>query len=354
MSNNANELAPFEVMESFALFYVRTATMKRSRIFVSLAPLYIFSKLCGFADFHIDSGGRFVFSDKLLKYSSTYHALMVLLLFYVLAVTKDQIIGSTSTTLVMFNAAGLTLLFILNKIYQKVYAKTKIATLWKSLVVMENQVAALNMQLKHKQIGVQSALSFLPTQVFLTCLVAGQYYVSITMSSSATTPMVFAVILYLIETERTVITGQFCSLLIIIGDMFTTLAENIRENNVQTKFRFLAIYHHDLCKSIRKTNTLYSIHLALSFGVDFVCFVTYTQLIAYDLLQGKVTKIGGLSMAWMVVLCSRILPIITVSHSCMHSVIIIAFICFQNTYFFVNRRLMLNALCWKFGFILTC
>lgn len=316
------------------------ATM-RNRVFVAVAPLYVFSKLCGFADFHVDANGRFVFSDKLLKCSSAYHALMVLLLFYVLAVTKDQIVGSTSTTLVMFNASGLTLLFIVNKIYQKVFARKRIAPLWKNLL-------ALNVQLKHKQIAVLSALSFLPTQLFLTCLVVAQYYISTTMSASTTTPLIFAVILYLIETERTVITGQFCSLLIIIANGFTAIAKNFNENNL----RIFAIFQHDLCKSVRTINRLYGVHLALSFGVDFVCFVTYTQLIAYDLLEGKLTQIGGLSLAWMVVLCSRILPIITASHTCMHAVITFTAIKnLQNVFnFVIGRWAMLKTLYWKCGF----
>lgn len=286
--------------------------------------------MCGFVDFYVDSSGRFVFSDKLLKYSSAYHALMVLLLFYVLAVTRDQIVGSTSTTLVMFNAFGLTFLFILNKAYQKICEKKKIAPLWKALGEIEQNMVALHIQLKHKQIGILSAISFLPTQILLTCLVTAQYYVSVTMSSSRSTALVFAFILYLIETERTVITGQFCSLLFVISNMFTAIAENVSafhiKENVQTKFRLLAIFHHQLCRYVLKTNRLYGPHLILSFGVDLLCFVTYTQLIVYDLMEGKFTNIGGLSMAWMLVLCSRIFPIITAAHSCTHSVIYITYV----------------------------
>lgn len=280
--------------------------------------------MCGFVDFHIDSNGRFVFSDKMFKCSSAYHALMVALLFYVLTATKDQIVGSTSTTLIMFNASGVTLLFIVNKFSQKYYEKRIIAPLWKHLGIIEQKMRSLKMILKYKIIATQSTISFFPTQVLLTALVIGQYYVSLTMSSSKTTALIFAVILYFMETERTAITGQFCSLLIVINNMFQTIAEKINnhkaEHNIQTELRFLAIFHHDLCKAVRKINRIYTTHLILSFAVDLLCFITYTQLITYDLLKGKVTSIGALSMTWMLVLSSRILAIITVSHSCVSAV----------------------------------
>lgn len=295
-----------------------------SRIFVSLAPIYIFSKLCGFADFHIDSNGRFTFSDKLFVVSCAYHTLMVCVLFYVLVVTRDNIFGPGSTTLIVFNAGGLTILFIVDKICQKFYEKKKITPLWKNLGGLQRKMAALNMELEFGKISLQSALSFIPTQIVLTGLVATQYYISFTLSSSKMTALTFALILYLIESERTVITGQYCSLLILIRNMLEAITRklnNIRiSENPQTTFRFLSIFHHELCKAARKTNKLYNVHLVLSFSVDFLCFVTYTQLVVYDFMEGNMTNAGALSLIWMLVLCSRIIPIVTASHSCVAAV----------------------------------
>lgn len=296
-----------------------------SRIFVSLTPIYIFSKLCGFADFHIDSSGRFVFSDKLFMCSCAYHALMVLLLFYVVAISPDQIFASdASAALIMFNASGLTILFIVNKICQKWCSKSRVAPLWKNLGVIEKKLKALNMELKYGNISTESALTFLPAQIILTCLMAAQYYVSATLSSSKNTALIFAIFVYITESERTVITGQFCSLLIVMRNMFEAIAKkinNINPNeNIQTTFRFLASFHQELCKAIRKTNRLYHFHLLMSFAADFLCFVTYTQVMVYDFLGGKISSGGALSIVWTIVLSSRLILTVTTSDSCVASV----------------------------------
>lgn len=299
----------------------------RSQLFSAIGPIYVISRLVRFADFYPDSKGLLKFSSRSFITSCIYHTLFTFILIYVLVAARDRIMGSSSTVLLSFYATGLALLFFTSKVSKTLYERNRFVPLWRSVAKTVRKLELLNVPLEYGKIRAFSLITFVPTQIILIALVTMQHYVNVSISSSKLTASLFSLLAFMMENERTVICGQLCSMLITVRYTMKAISNKIDSMTVHDSnpklLRVLATFHQDLCRNVREANRLYDVFLLLSFGVDFVAFVTYTQLIAYNLIDGKINYEGIVSFMWTMGLCFRILSIVFSSQSCMNSVSIL-------------------------------